>query len=229
MLGPMSPYAPRLRTPREVEAFLAAARHGLHASPSDWVFDSMLGRSVRESEARDDPRLVEDLLLDRALRPAAVLVPVVAHETPTVLLTQRPQHMPTHAGQIAFPGGKIEPGDRDAVAAAIREAEEEIGLAAHHIETIGFLDALRTHTGFHVTPVVALVSPGFELALDASEVSDAFEVPLGFLMDTANHQRRARERDGRVREFYAMPYGERFIWGATAAMIKNMQMRLYPQ
>src|SRR5262249_30335539 len=138
-------------------------------------------------------------------------------------------HLPSHAGQVAFPGGKLEPTDADAVAAALREAKEEIGLDASFIEPIGYLDALRTHTGFHVDPVVAIVKPGFRLTLDLHEVAAAFEVPLGFLMHVANHQLQSRMRDGKQRRFYAMPWQERHIWGVTAAMIKNMQLRLFPE
>lgn len=211
-----------------LDVVLGRARTGLNRAPSELIFDGALGTALTEAAAAMRPELHDDFMVGKPLRRAAVLVAIVAHEQPTLLLTQRTEHLPSHAGQVAFPGGKLEPGDADAVAAAIREAEEEIGLGARFIEPIGYLDALRTHTGFHVDPVVAIVRPGFELTLDASEVADAFEVPLGFLMNQANHTMQSRMRDGRERRFYTMPYGERFIWGATASMIKNMQLRLFP-
>jgi 8-oxo-dGTP pyrophosphatase MutT (NUDIX family) len=158
--------------------------------------------------------------------PAAVLVPIIAREELTVLLTQRTEHLAKHAGQISFPGGKIDADDDGPVAAALREAEEEIGLSARFIEPLGFLDSYRTGTGYRIVPVVALVQPQFTLALNVEEVSDAFEVPLAFLMDEVNHQRHAREWRGRQRQFYAIPYLNRYIWGATAGIIKNMHERL---
>ena len=212
----------------DMHAVLARARGGLSHAPSEYIFDAALGEALREAEAADRPDLHDDFMIGQPLRRAAVLVPIIAHPIPTLLLTRRTEHLPSHAGQVAFPGGKLEAGDADAVAAALREAQEEIGLDAAFIEPIGYLDALRTHTGFHVDPVVAIVRPGFRLALDAREVADAFEVPLGFLMNAANHELQSRIRDGRQRRFYAMTYRSRHIWGATAAMIKNMQMRLFP-
>lgn len=212
----------------DMAGFVTAARAGLSAAPSRLIFDAALGAALSEEDVALRPELHEDFMHGKPLRRAAVLVPVVAHAVPTLLLTQRTEHLPSHAGQVAFPGGKVEPEDADAVAAALREAEEEIGLDARFIRPIGFLDALRTHTGFHVDPVVAIVEPGFQLTLDRREVADAFEVPLGFLMHDSNHTMQARQRNGRERRFYTMPYQERFIWGATAAMIKNMQIRLFP-
>lgn len=213
----------------DLAAILARTGHGLEPAPSRLIFDGALGRALSEADAAARPDLADDFMIGKPLRRAAVLVAIVARETPTLLLTQRTEHLPSHAGQVAFPGGKLEPGDGDdAIAAALREAHEEIGLDARYIEPIGYLDALRTHTGFHVDPVVAIVQPGFALALDAREVADAFEVPLGFLMNAANHRIGTRVRDGRTRRFYEMPWGHRYIWGATASMIKNMQMRLFP-
>jgi 8-oxo-dGTP pyrophosphatase MutT (NUDIX family) len=143
-----------------------------------------------------------------------------------VLLTLRTDTLPTHAGQIAFPGGKLEAGEK-AVDAALRESEEEISLERAHVDVVGFLDSYRTGTGFMVVPVVAIIRPGFVLRNDTTEVAETFEVPLRFLMDEANHQKHAREWRGRQRFYYAMPYGGRYIWGATAAIIKNMHERLF--
>ena len=161
------------------------------------------------------------------LRPAAVLVPLVAHEDVTALLTQRTDGLRAHAGQIAFPGGRIDPEDQGALAAALREAREEIGLDTRHVEFLGYLDPYVTGTGFMVQPCVALVEPGFTLTLNPEEVADVFETPLAFLMNPANHHRASRVRDGVTRRFYAMPYGERYIWGATAGIIRNLHARLY--
>ena len=151
---------------------------------------------------------------------------IVARDQLTVLLTQRPDSMRQHAGQIAFPGGKVE-SEETPLEAALREAEEEIGLDHRFVEPLGYLDTYRTGTGFNVAPVVAIVRPEFTLRLDTREVAEAFEVPLSFLMDEANHQRHTRPWRGRERHFYAMPFGERYIWGATAGMLKNLHQRLF--
>lgn len=162
------------------------------------------------------------------LRPAAVLIAVVCHPGgATVILTQRPQGMRDHSGQIAFPGGKIEAADASPLAAALREAQEEIGLAADRIVPLGYLDPYVTGTGFMVIPVVAKVLPPFALSLDPREVADVFEVPLAFLMNVENHQPHARTIAGRQRRFYAIPFENRFIWGATAGMLRNLHARLY--
>ena len=161
-----------------------------------------------------------------------MLVPLVAHERGlTVLLTRRTDHLRDHAGQISFPGGRSEDSDDDAVHTALREAEEEVGLARAHVDVIGSLPVYTTVTGFIVTPVVALVRPGFQLALDRFEVAEAFEVPLPFLMDPAHHQRHEIEFAGAKRRFLSMPWDgpgadgqlrRYFIWGATAAMLRNL-------
>ena len=207
--------------------FRARVAGRLAAGPTDGVFDPRSGRTWVKSDWDLNPELIADFAVMEPARPAAVLVAIVARAELTVLLTQRPHTMATHAGQIAFPGGKVEVSDADHRAAALREAEEEIGLEARFIETLGYLDMYRTGTGYNVAPVVAIVQPEFTLRLDAREVSEAFEVPLAFLMDEANHQKHARPWRGRERHFYAMPYGERYIWGATAGMLRNLHQRVF--
>lgn len=162
-------------------------------------------------------------------RPAAVLVPVVARPEPTMLLTQRSSDMPDHSGQIAFPGGKIEPADGTPLDAALREAEEEIGLSRQHVRPLGYLLPFLSRTGYLITPVVGLVSPPFALTINPREVTDAFEVPLSFLMDPRNHQRKSREFKGEQRHFYVMPFEDRYIWGITAGIIRNLWERLTDQ
>lgn len=161
-----------------------------------------------------------------ALIPAAVLFPIVLHAAPTVLLTQRTAHLRDHPGQISFPGGRVEPDDGSPTETALREVAEEIGLPRAQVEIIGFLPEYRTGTGFRVTPVVGLVQPPVQATPDPFEVAEVFEVPLSFLLDATNHQRQSMHYRGRQREFYAMPYGERFIWGATAGMIRTLYDRL---
>jgi 8-oxo-dGTP pyrophosphatase MutT (NUDIX family) len=160
---------------------------------------------------------------------AAVLVPLVDHPTGlTVLLTQRTAHLADHGGQISFPGGRIEPTDQHPVAAALREAEEEVGLPASHVEVVGRLDTYVTGTGFEVIPVVAFVRVPYPLRPDPSEVAEVFEVPLDFLVDPANLQRGSREWRGTTRFFFALPYETRYIWGATAGMLVNLAEVLAP-
>jgi 8-oxo-dGTP pyrophosphatase MutT (NUDIX family) len=162
-----------------------------------------------------------------ASRPAAVLVPVVDHAEPGVLLTMRTSELPSHPGQIAFPGGKIDAADASPLAAALREADEEIGLDAALIEPIGYLDLYLTFSGFRILPVLARVIPNYELRINASEVADAFEVPLAFVMDEANHKRGSRDWKGITREYYEMPFGERYIWGVTAGILRNLYEKIY--
>ena len=158
---------------------------------------------------------------------AAVLVPLVERpEGWTVLLTQRTDHLHHHAGQISFPGGRAEDEDDTPVATALRECEEEIGLDRGHVEIAGALDTYQTGTGFLIAPIVGLVRPNFDLTLDAFEVKEAFEVPLSFILDPANHQRQSRVWNGRERHFYVLPYENRYIWGATAGMLVNLHAKL---
>jgi 8-oxo-dGTP pyrophosphatase MutT (NUDIX family) len=163
----------------------------------------------------------------RPIRPAAVLIPVVDHPEPTVLLTLRTEKLSSHAGQVAFPGGKIDPGDASPCAAALREAKEEIGLEPRFVEPLGYSDTHLTTTGYRIAPTVARVTPGFTLTVNPSEVADVFEVPLAFLMGPENHQRHSREWRGMMRTYYAMPFGDRYIWGATAGMLRRLYERLY--
>ena len=164
------------------------------------------------------------------LVPAAVLVPVVLHERGfAVLLTRRTAHLSAHAGQISFPGGRLEADDAHAAAAALRETEEEIGLPPDQVEVIGRLDTYVTRTGFEVTPIVGLILPPTSLRPDPFEVAEVFEVPLAFLLDPRNRERRAREFEGIRREFWAIPYGEYLIWGATAGMLVNLSEALLDQ
>ena len=165
----------------------------------------------------------------RELRPAAVLIPLVEHDDGlTVLLTQRTNHLANHAGQVSFPGGGAEQQDADPVATALRETEEELGLASSHIEIAGFLDLYQTVTGFLVTPVVGFVKPGFELEPDPFEVAEVFEVPLSFILDPRNHHRESRMFRGERRYFYVLPYQNYYIWGATAAMLVSFYKKLEP-
>lgn len=163
----------------------------------------------------------------RTLRQAAVLVPIVDRpEGPTLLLTLRTDHLRKHAGQIAFPGGRLDPGEGP-VEAAVREAEEEIGLDPALVEPQALSTAYETITGYAVTPVVARVRPGFDLRLNPEEVADAFEAPWAFFMDEANHERRFFETGGSRRYYWAMPWENRFVWGATAGMLRALWGRLY--
>lgn len=169
----------------------------------------------------------EPAIGDRFPAQAAVLVPIVQRAQPTVLLTERAIRMSTHAGQVAFPGGRVDPGDANVAAAALREAWEEVGLAARFVEVLGALPTYTTVTSFVVTPVIAIVQPGFELTLNAHEVADVFEVPLAYLMDPANHRRHRMVGEGtETRQWFSMPYKdgerERFVWGATAGMLRNL-------
>ena len=172
-------------------------------------------------------RMLQIIAREQPVRPAAVLIPVVDHPQPTVLLTQRSVHLAEHAGQISFPGGKIDATDASPLDTALREAFEEIGLGREFIEPIGYLDLYGTGFGFRILPTLARVRPGFKLVVNHSEVDDAFEVPLAFLMNPENHQVHSKEFRGMERSYYAMPFAERYIWGATAGILRVLYERIY--
>ncbi|WP_291064411.1 CoA pyrophosphatase [Hydrogenophaga sp.] len=207
------PALPRLAQQAQAQAdpqrLTAAGLRRLFADPPRWQPELLQERNISE----------------RSSTQAAVLLPLVMREQLMLLLTQRAGHLSTHSGQIALPGGKIDPGDADATAAALRETQEEIGLMPQQVEVLGTLPRYTTGSAYIVTPVVGLVQPDFDLCLNPNEVTEVFEVPLVFLMQPAHHHRHALELGGIQREWYSMPYQdgprERFIWGATAGMLRN--------
>ncbi len=162
-----------------------------------------------------------------ASKPAAVLIPVVDRLSPTVILTTRTDDLPNHAGQIAFPGGKIDAGDVTPAEAALREAQEEIGLTPALVEPLGYLDLYLTFSGFRILPTVARVEPDFTLTPNRREVADIFEVPLIYLMTPENHRRKSRDWNGIIRHYYEIPYQDRYIWGVTAGILRNLYERIY--
>jgi 8-oxo-dGTP pyrophosphatase MutT (NUDIX family) len=203
--------------------FFARARARLSFDIPPGLNDASI---VPPSGDRGTDRMLEIIAREQPIRPAAVLIAVVDHPQPTVLLTHRSAHLNDHAGQISFPGGKIDPTDASPLDAALREAWEEIGLTREFIDPIGYLDLYGTSFGFRILPTVARVRPGFKLRISEDEVDDAFEVPLAFLMDAANHQVHSKEYRGIMRSYYAMPFEERYIWGATAGMLRVLYERI---
>lgn len=202
--------------------FVALARERLRAEPPRF--------SDKRADLKGDHALnMANWTLPDGTPPkiAAVLIPVVAHPgAPTILLTQRTASLRQHSGQVAFPGGRMDPEDSGPLAAALREAEEEIGLAPDRVRPLGYLDAYLSGTNYFIVPVLGLIEPGFTLTLNPDEVESVFEVPLSFLMDEENHELHARDWRGAIRSYYAMPFGDRYIWGATAGMIRNLYERL---
>jgi 8-oxo-dGTP pyrophosphatase MutT (NUDIX family) len=175
-----------------------------------------------------NPQMRDEAGAGRLLRPAAVLIPIVERRTGlSVLFTRRADHLARHAGQVSFPGGRVGDDDGDAMTAALRETEEEVGLPRSFVDVRGELDRYETGTGFSIQPFVGLVREGFELRIDASEVAEAFEVPFAFLMDARNHAQQTSHWQGRERRYYAMTYERHYIWGATAGILVNLYDRLY--
>jgi len=217
---------PRLKIAPELTAaeFFARVRERITFDVPPGLADPEI---IPESGDSGTDRMLEIVAREQPIRPAAVLIPVVDHPQPSVLLTQRSPHLADHAGQIAFPGGKIEATDASPLEAALREAEEEVGLKRQYIEPIGYLGLYGTSFGFRILPTVARVRPGFSLDVNHAEVDDAFEVPLSFLMNAANHQVHRKEFRGMLRSYYAMPFEERYIWGATAGMLRMLYERIY--
>lgn len=224
-MHPVNPSSDPLAT---ATSFRQNALPRLTAAPSRRILTAPVPRPLpRPSDFDLNPGLELELARKAPPRPAAVLVPVIAREPLTVLFTLRTDHLASHAGQVSFPGGKIDEDDEDAVATALREANEEIALTSDLIEPLGFLDTYRTSTGFSVAPLVALIDPGHAAVPNPDEVADIFEVPLAFLMAPENISLNARMWLGRERHFYAFTYQSRYIWGATAGILNNMRDRLF--
>jgi len=206
------------------EEFFARARARLTLDVPEGLTDPSI--TPQRGDHDVDP-VMQKIAMVRPIRPAAVLVPVVDHPEPTVLLTQRAQHLPDHPGQVSFPGGKIDKTDSSPLASALREAEEEVGLARSFVTPIGYLDLYMTTLGYRIVPVIARVKPGFTLTLNMGEVDAVFEVPLSFLMDQNNIERHSRDWQGMRRHYYAITFGERYIWGVTAGILRNLHDRIY--
>ena len=205
------------------------AETGIANPTKGWGGDHALNKELFKGSG--DPEKGDDwtdlLPPIEALKPAAVLVPLVRHQTGlTMLLTKRSSALPSHRGQVAFPGGRVDPGDAHPIAAALREAEEEVALDPSTVDIIGLLNPYLTGSGYRIMPVVGLVDPPKALKAEEAEVEAIFEVPLSFLMDDTNHEVHSMEFQGKTRRYYAMPYENWYIWGATAGMIKDLYRRL---
>lgn len=218
-------FSTQLADPRLTPAdFMAWARSRFLATPPD---PALVTAGHVPSDFDLNPGYQANFKEPPAYRWAAVLVPIILRPELQVLLTQRTVTLSKHAGQIAFPGGIADAGDSGPLMTALRETHEEVGLAPALVSPLGFLDCYRTGTGYVITPVVGLIEPGFELTLNTGEVDESFEVPLSFLLDQANHQIGRRTIEGVERQFYAIPHKERYIWGATAGIIRNLSQRLH--
>ncbi|WGS22125.1 MULTISPECIES: CoA pyrophosphatase [unclassified Bradyrhizobium] len=204
--------------------FFARARARLNFDVPPGLIDP---RIIPRTGDSGNDRMLEIVAKEQPVRPAAVLIPVVDRPEPTVLLTQRSPNLSSHAGQISFPGGKIDATDASPLDTALREACEEVGLKRDFIDPVGYLDLYGTAFGFRILPTVAKVRPGFALDINEAEVVDAFEVPLAFLMNPENHQIHTKEFRGMDRSYYAMPFAERYIWGATAGILRVLYERIY--
>jgi 8-oxo-dGTP pyrophosphatase MutT (NUDIX family) len=221
--------APAMATPAVESAvmdsaeFFARAKARLSFDVPDGLTDASI---IPVTGDAGNDRMIQIVAQERPIRPAAVLIGIVEHEKPTVLLTQRAAHLNDHAGQISFPGGKIDASDASPLDAALREAEEEIGLDRSFIDPIGYLDLYATGFGFRILPTVARVKPGFALTINENEVESAFEVPLSFLMNPDNHQLHSKDFRGIERSYYAMPFAEHYIWGATAGILRVLYERI---
>ena len=210
----------------KVEALLALISEKLNQTIPDDLFDPEYPPVTGDHELNSGITDLSDLEQD--IRPAAVLVPLIRYSDKlNILLTRRSEHLSTHAGQIAFPGGKVDDTDHGPVAAALRETEEEVGIQRNHVDILGHLDSYQTGSGFRILPIVGIINEGYSYKLEVNEVDEIFEVPLDFLMSPENHKRESIFWKNKDRHYYAMPYENRYIWGATAGIIRNLYERLY--
>ena len=204
--------------------FFARARERLTLEVPEGLTDPNV--TPRRGDHDADPVMAKVASV-RPIRPAAVLIGIVEHEEPTVLLTQRAQHLPDHPGQVSFPGGKIDKSDASPMHSALREAEEDIGLDRQYVQPIGYLDLYMTTLGYRIVPLIARVEPGFKLTLNTAEVDEVFEVPLAYVMAAENMQRHSRDWQGMTRHYYAITFGQRYIWGVTAGILRNLHDRIW--